>query len=96
MIQLAASLTFMIYHICKNPEVQKKLKEEASRLMKIIDGCVTAKVLYDAKYAQAIIKESLRLNPPAFGSGRILNTDLILSGYRVPKGVSKDFLLSKF
>lgn len=38
-------------------------------------------------YSKAVLKETFRLNPVSVGVGRITNTDLILSGYNVPKGV---------
>lgn len=49
---------------------------------------ITAEVLRNASYTKAVIKESLRLNPISVGIGRILQTDVIISGYQVPKGVS--------
>lgn len=41
-----------------------------------------------APYARAVLKECLRLNPISVGVGRNLNNDMVLSGYRVPKGVT--------
>lgn len=49
---------------------------------------VTADVLRKALYTKAVIKEGLRLNPISIGVGRILQTDVIISGYQIPKGVS--------
>lgn len=37
---------------------------------------------------KAVLKESLRLNPVSVGIGRVLAQDAMLSGYRVPRGVS--------
>lgn len=48
---------------------------------------ITAETLKNATYTKAVIKETLRLNPISVGIGRILQTDVILNGYRVPKGV---------
>lgn len=41
----------------------------------------------NALYTKAVIKETFRMNPISVGIGRILQTDVILSGYRVPRGV---------
>lgn len=38
-------------------------------------------------YSKAVLKESFRLNPVSVGVGRIINTDLNLGGYNVPKDV---------
>lgn len=48
---------------------------------------ITAETLRNAIYTKAVIKETFRLNPISVGIGRILQTDVVLSGYRVPKGV---------
>lgn len=39
-------------------------------------------------YLRAVIKESIRLHPPAIANGRTLTKDLVIQGYQVPKGVS--------
>uniref|UniRef100_W8CDG2 Cytochrome P450 302a1, mitochondrial n=1 Tax=Ceratitis capitata TaxID=7213 RepID=W8CDG2_CERCA len=78
---------FAVYHIAKNPEVQQKLQEEACRVLTTPKTPLTADVLRaEVPYARAVLKEVLRLNPISVGVGRILNKDLILSGYHVPKG----------
>lgn len=59
--------------------------------MQLLPECnqpVTPDVLRNASYTKSVIKESLRLNPISVGIGRILQTDVILNGYQVPKGVS--------
>lgn len=48
---------------------------------------ITAETLKNATYTKAVIKETFRLNPISVGIGRILQTDVVLSGYRVPKEV---------
>lgn len=44
-------------------------------------------------YSRAVLKETFRMNPVSVGVGRTTNTDLILGGYNVPKGVSYPTLL---
>lgn len=46
-------------------------------------------------YSKAVLKETFRLNPVSVGVGRTTNTDLILSGYNVPKGVNIFNLLER-
>jgi ecdysteroid 22-hydroxylase len=48
---------------------------------------ITAETLKNATYTKAVIKETFRLNPISVGIGRILQTDVVLSGYGVPEGV---------
>ncbi|XP_017482732.1 PREDICTED: cytochrome P450 302a1, mitochondrial-like isoform X1 [Rhagoletis zephyria] len=78
---------FAVYHIAKNPEVQRKLSEEACRVLPSRKTLLTPDALRtEVPYARAVLKEVFRLNPISVGVGRILNKDLVLSGYHVPKG----------
>ncbi|XP_034189588.2 cytochrome P450 302a1, mitochondrial [Osmia lignaria lignaria] len=80
------STAFALYHLARNPSTQDKLRSEAMQLLPECNQPVTADVLRNASYTKAVIKESLRLNPISVGIGRILQTDVILNGYQVPKG----------
>lgn len=78
---------FLLYHISSNPDVQEKIYEECKVVVpQKEDGNIEPAVLASkAPYVKAVLKESLRLNPIAIGVGRILNQDMVLSGYKVPK-----------
>ncbi|XP_063698793.1 cytochrome P450 302a1, mitochondrial [Culicoides brevitarsis] len=79
--------SYALFHLGKHPKVQEKLFEEAKKVFpdknSPIDG---AALNNEVKYARAVLRETLRLNPIAIGVGRILNQDTVLSGYLVPKG----------
>uniref|UniRef100_A0A0K8VUU1 Cytochrome P450 302a1, mitochondrial n=1 Tax=Bactrocera latifrons TaxID=174628 RepID=A0A0K8VUU1_BACLA len=78
---------FAVYHIARNAEVQAKLKAEACRVLATPNTPLSADALRaEVPYTRAVLKEVLRLNPISVGVGRILNRDLVLSGYHVPKG----------
>lgn len=51
------------------------------------DEITAEKMNNQLSYSKAVLKESFRLNPVSVGVGRTTNTDLILNGYNVPKGV---------
>ncbi|XP_078044253.1 cytochrome P450 302a1, mitochondrial [Augochlora pura] len=80
------STAFTFYHLAKNQDAQEKLRKEATQLLPDPNQPITADILRNASYTKAVIKESLRLNPISVGVGRILQTDVVLSGYQVPKG----------
>ncbi|XP_017887068.2 cytochrome P450 302a1, mitochondrial, partial [Ceratina calcarata] len=80
------STAFCLYHLARNEHVQEKLRSEAERLLTCADQPLTADAIRNASYTKAVIKESLRLNPISVGIGRILQTDVVLNGYLVPKG----------
>lgn len=52
------------------------------------DTEVTSDLISKAVYLRSCIKESLRLNPVAVGVGRLLQQDMVLKGYLIPKDVS--------
>lgn len=86
--QTTYSSCFLLYHLARNPAVQRRVYAEASALMPRPSDALDAKRLAaEASYARAVLKESLRLNPIAVGVGRNLNSDLVLGGFLVPKGV---------
>ncbi|XP_076298802.1 cytochrome P450 302a1, mitochondrial isoform X2 [Lasioglossum baleicum] len=80
------STAFTLYHLAKNQNAQEKLRAEAVQLLSDPNQPITADVLRNASFTKAVVKESLRLNPISIGIGRILQTDVVLSGYEVPKG----------
>lgn len=86
-MQATYSTSFLLYHLAKNPEAQQTLYEESYNLLPDKDSPVTKNTLANCQYARAVLKESFRLNPISVGTGRILDSDAVFSGYQVPKGV---------
>ncbi|XP_067646683.1 cytochrome P450 302a1, mitochondrial [Eurosta solidaginis] len=81
------TMAFAVYYLARNLEVQQKLQEEARRVLPTRTATLTPDALRtEVPYARAVLKELLRLNPISVGVGRILNRDLVLGGYHVPKG----------
>lgn len=68
--------------------MQNKLYQETVEILPDPNGSLDLAALTSkATYTRAVLKESLRLNPISIGVGRNLNSDMILSGFHVPKGV---------
>ncbi|XP_012530944.1 cytochrome P450 302a1, mitochondrial isoform X2 [Monomorium pharaonis] len=80
------STSFALYHLAQNTTIQEKLRSEAMALLTDSMSPITPETLKNATYTKAVIKESFRLNPISIGIGRILQTDIVLNGYRVPEG----------
>lgn len=80
------TMSFLLYHLGQNPRCQEKLRSECINLLPTDNKAITADILRRASYAKAVLKETFRLNPVSIGVGRVLQTDVILNGYTVPKG----------
>ena len=82
----STTLMWAIYLLGRNPEVQKKLHEELDLVFGGDKTCdVTFDHIKDLTYLDLVIKETLRLYPPAPFIARNLEEDCILDGMVVPK-----------
>lgn len=80
----ANALNWTWYLLAQHPEAEAKLHHE---LDSVLEGRSPA--LDDLKrlpYTEQVIKESMRLYPPAWGFGRMAAVDTQVGGYDVPKG----------
>ena len=89
--QSASTSACAFYLLATNPEVQKKLHMETLKLLPNKTDPITPDILKKALYTKAVIKETLRLHPVSVGVARLVQEDMVLSGYKIPKGVS-DYL----
>ncbi|XP_025098491.1 cytochrome P450 27C1-like isoform X2 [Pomacea canaliculata] len=80
------TLYVFLYNLARFPEKQKLLAEEISRVLGN-SQTITAQQLAQLTYLRACLKESMRLAFPVVpGPMRRAPYDLVLSGYRIPKG----------
>lgn len=77
----------MIYNLAKNPDKQEKLREELMSILPEKDTPLTGDNMKQMPYLRAVIKESLRLYPPAMVNSRRTTENLVIRGYQVPKDV---------
>ncbi|GFT88891.1 probable cytochrome P450 49a1 [Nephila pilipes] len=80
----AFALSFGLYNLAKNKNIQRKLREEVMNYLPTKSSRFTGTPLKERQYLNCVIKETLRVNPIAIGTGRIIPEDLELSGYCVP------------
>lgn len=82
----ANSLTWTLYLLSQNPAVEEALGAE---LHSVLQGrAPTAADLARLPYTEMVVKESMRLYPPAWGIGRRAIHDFELDGYRIPAGTN--------
>ncbi|HET8674674.1 MAG TPA: cytochrome P450 [Blastocatellia bacterium] len=80
----ALTLSWTWYLLSENPEADARL---AAELESVLGGrAPRTEDLPQLKYANAIIKESMRLYPPAWGFGRQAIEDCEIGGYHIRKG----------
>ncbi|CAH0727776.1 unnamed protein product, partial [Brenthis ino] len=77
--------SFALYHLARNQNCQNKIFEEVSSLLPNKNSEITAEILSKAVYVRSCLKETLRLNPVSIGVGRVLQNDIVLKGYLIPK-----------
>ena len=80
-----SSGAFLLYHLASNPEKQEKLYQEICNTIGP-HGKLTEATLGRMRYLKACQTESQRLLPASFGSSRLLQSDLVLGGFKVPAG----------
>jgi cytochrome P450 len=80
----ATALTWTWYLLSRHPEVAEKLTDELDR---VLAGRVPSSGdLPNLTYTGMVIRESMRLYPPAPGFAREPIEDVTIAGYNVPKG----------
>lgn len=80
----ANALAWLMYLLWKNPEVLQKLRNEIDQ--KLGDSKAGFEKLREMTYASQVIKESMRLYPPAWIMDRVALNDDEIMGYKIPKG----------
>lgn len=76
----------ILYCLAKNQDKQNKLREELRELLPNKEDELTPEMMRNMPYLRAVIKEGMRFYPPAIGNLRRADEDVVLSGYRIPKG----------
>jgi cytochrome P450 len=80
----ALALSWALYLLSRNPDAEQKLHEELDRVL----GARAAELrdLPALIWTDCVIKEAMRLYPPAWAMGRSALKDFELGGYAIPKG----------
>lgn len=93
----STAISGILLNLAKNPEKQQRLREEVLSKLTSLDSEFTVEDMKSLPYLRAVIKESLRLYPVTFGNARSAGADVVLDGYRIPKGtkllMTNSFLL---
>ncbi|KAI4543440.1 hypothetical protein MG293_006234 [Ovis ammon polii] len=80
------TLSFATYLLATNPECQEKLLEEVDRFSKKHPAPEYCSLQEGLPYLDMVIKETLRMYPPAFRFTRVAAQDCEVLGQRIPAG----------
>jgi cytochrome P450 len=80
----ANALAWTFYLLGRHPQVREKLEREVDTVLAGRDA--TMADLPSLPYTLEILKESMRLYPPAYMIGRRATRDVVICGSRVPAG----------
>jgi len=80
----ALALTYAITALSWNPEARQRLQEEVDALP--ADTPIDLQVARSLPYLRAVILETLRLYPPAWGFGRQATETVTLGDHEIPAG----------
>jgi cytochrome P450 len=80
----ANALTWALYVLACHPDVEARVAEEVDRVLAGRSPTVTD--LADLPYGEMVIRETIRLYPPAPGFGREPVEEVNIGGYDVAKG----------
>ncbi|XP_013107491.2 cytochrome P450 CYP12A2-like [Stomoxys calcitrans] len=82
----ASALAGILLCLAKNPEKQAKLREEVMTILPYKNSDFTESNIKNMPYVRACIREAMRMYPLLVGNARGQFENIVLSGYRVPKG----------
>lgn len=78
-----------MYMLAKNPEKQEKLRQEIITKLPEKTSKLTPEMLKNVPYLRACLKEVARIKPIAPFNMRAAGQDLVIKGFRIPKGVRR-------
>jgi len=82
----ALALSWALYLLGRNEEARRKLQEEVDRVA--ARRTLTMSDIASLPFTENVIKETLRLYPPAWSVARTAIHDFELEGYRIPGGAN--------
>ncbi len=80
----AIALSWTFYLLAQHPEVEGRLLEELSQVLRGAPPGVAD--MPRLRYTEMVVKESMRLYPPAWRVGREAIRECTIGGYRIPVG----------
>jgi len=87
----STTMTFVLYEIAKNSDIQENLRQEIKRVLSQFDNKLTYEAMLEMKYLQMVIDETLRMYPPVDSLIRLASNDYQIPGSNLT--IEKDTLI---
>jgi cytochrome P450 len=84
----ATAMAWAVYVLCKNPDMQKKLRDEIRAQLPSLDDPITAADIDNCSYLQAFCNEVLRVWAPVALTMRVAAKDTSIQGQFIPEGTT--------
>lgn len=81
----ATALTFTLYLLARHREIQQRVRDEAEAVLGD-DPATTVNAVDQLATTRMVVKEALRLYPPAYAMSRSAVSDNVIDGYQIPAG----------
>lgn len=82
----ALAVSWSLYLLAKHPDLQLRMQEEIRQVLGV--RLPTFADLPQLRFTEAVLKEAMRLYPPAWTIGREAKNDCEVGGHRIKKGTS--------
>uniref|UniRef100_A0A8D8HFP3 Probable cytochrome P450 6a14 n=1 Tax=Culex pipiens TaxID=7175 RepID=A0A8D8HFP3_CULPI len=84
----SSTMTFCLYELALNPDVQYRLREEIKEALNEGGGHLTYEALMKMDYLDRVVSETLRKHPPLDNTFRTNEVDYVIPGtnYTIPAG----------
>jgi cytochrome P450 len=79
----ATTLTYALWQLGRNPQIQERVRAEVAELG---EHELTPDDVAELGYTVQVLREALRLCPPAPGAARVAMRDMVVDGHRVKAG----------
>ncbi len=81
---VASTMGFVLYRLLQDPALKKRIVSEVDHVFST--GLPNMKTLRGMKGLNGLVKETMRVQPTAFGITRTATSDFVFKGYKVHKG----------
>nr|WCC58038.1 cytochrome P450 [Pharsalia antennata] len=88
---ISMAVCSILYQLATRPEQQEKMYQELKQILPNANDTLDDKKLDQMVFLKAFIKEVFRLYSTVIGNGRTLQEDMVMLGYKIPKGVQVVF-----